>query len=239
VIPEAFPPPPPDIGKRKVAVLEFRDRLFRTHNIDRNPIFFGKLGNRFDAPDQSYGVLYAGGDAYCAFIETLASAAGTRVITTTALKAKALAEMTPERALRLIDLTQSGTLVRIGADARLFSGDYTVSQLWSRALHDHPVAADGLLYPSRLDPERRGNALFEDRAPRLKELMRQSWYAPGLQRYLLAEIAEHYGFELIERSPDITIPRAILWGGSRLYGNRPFVGRAPEHPTFSALPDHG
>ncbi len=203
--PEAFPPPPSDIGKRKVALLEFQGSLFRTHRINRNPIFFGKLGNRFDAADGSYKVLYAGRDAYCAFIETLASAAGTRVITTTELKAKALAEMKPSRALRLIDLTQSGTLVRIGADARLFSGDHTVSQLWSQALHDHPITADGLLYPSRLDPERHGIALFEDRAPKLKELTRQSWYAPGPQRHLLAEIFEHYGFELIETH--VVVPR--------------------------------
>jgi hypothetical protein len=202
---EAFPPPPTDIANRKVVLLEFQSSLFRTHGIDRNPIFFGRLGNRFDGPDRSYKVLYAGRDAYCAFIETLASAAGTRVITTTELKAKALAEMKPARALRLIDLTQSGTLVRIGADARLFSGDHAVSQLWSQALHDHPIGADGLLYPSRLDPERHGIALFEDRAPRLKELTRQSWYAPGPQRHLLAEIFEHYGFELIETH--VVVPR--------------------------------
>lgn len=196
---EAFPPPPWDIAKRKVVLLEFQDSLFRTHRIDRNPIFFGRSGNnRFDAADHSYKVLYAGRDAHCAFIETLASAAGTHVITTTELKIKALSELKPTRALRLIDLTQSGTLVRIGADARLFSGDHTVSQLWSQALHDHPIAADGLLYPSRLDPQRHGIAIFEDRAPKLKELMRQSWYAPGPQRHLLAEIFEHYRFELIE-----------------------------------------
>jgi hypothetical protein len=206
VKPEPFPAPPSDIAKRKVVLLEFHASLFRTHRIDRNPVFFGDSGNnRFDAPDHSYKVLYAGRDAYGAFVETFASAAGTRVITTTELKSRALAEMRPARALRLIDLTQSGTLVRIGADARLFSGDHAVSQLWSQALHDHPIAADGLIYPSRLDPERHGIALFEDRAPRLKELTRQSWYAPGPQRHLLAEIFEHYGFELIETH--VVVPR--------------------------------
>jgi hypothetical protein len=40
--------------------------------------------------------------------------------------------------------------------------------------------------------------LFQDREPKLVELMRQSWYAPGLRRLLLAEIVEHYGFALIE-----------------------------------------
>jgi len=58
------------------------------------------------------------------------------------------------RTLRLIDLTQSGTLVRIGADARLFSGSHRIAQQWSKALYEHRAKADGLLYPCRLDPAR-------------------------------------------------------------------------------------
>jgi hypothetical protein len=199
VNPEALPGPPSDFRDRKVSVVEWDKSLFRTHRIDRNPIFFGNLRLfRFDAPDGSYKVLYAGSDAYCAFVETLARAAGTRIVTTTELKNQALCELKPVRALRLIDLTQSGSLVRIGADARLFSGEHRIAQLWSQALHNHPSAVDGLLYPSRLDPQRQGIVLFDDRAPKLKELMRQSWYAPGPQRHLLAEIVEHYGIDLIE-----------------------------------------
>jgi len=104
----------------------------------------------------------------------------------------------PIRALRLIDLTQSGTLVRIGADARLLSADHEIAQSWSKALHEHPTEADGMLYLSRLDPARHALALFEDRAPKMVELSRQSWYAPGAQRHLLAELLDHYSLELIE-----------------------------------------
>jgi hypothetical protein len=199
VKPEALPSPPSDIAKRKVALLEFRDSLYRTHGIRRNPIFFGSSRKcRFDAPDDSYRVLYAGRDPYCAFVESFAAAAGTRMITTSELKIKALAELKPTRPLRLIDLTQSGCLVRIGADGRLCSGDRAVARIWSLALHDHPVAADGLFYSSRLDPARQVIALFGDRAPKLKEIARVSWYGPGHQRRLLADIMDHYSFELIE-----------------------------------------
>jgi hypothetical protein len=58
--------------------------------------------------------------------------------------------------------------------------------------------ADGLLYPSRLDPARQAVALFDDRAPKLRELSRQTWYAPRPLRRRLAEIAEHYKIELVE-----------------------------------------
>jgi hypothetical protein len=62
-------------------------------------------------------------------------------------------------------------------------------------LHDQPIPAEGL---NHLDSVRHAIALFEDRAPELKELSRQSWYAPGPQRHLLAHIVEHYDLELIE-----------------------------------------
>jgi hypothetical protein len=143
-------------------------------------------------------VLYAGGDPFCAFVETFAHEAGTRILTTTELTRKSLAQLKAVRALRLIDLTRTGSLVRIGADARLFSGDYKTAQSWSKALHDHPLSADGLMYPSRLDPARYAVVLFKDRAPTIVELNREAWNAPGQQRHLLAEVLDHYAFELIE-----------------------------------------
>ena len=196
---EPFADPPPDLARRKIALFDFAESMFRTHGLGRGPVFYGKSGfNRFDAPDGSYGVLYAGRDPFCAFIETFARAAGTRVITTTALKNHALAELKATRPLRLVDLTRSGSLVRMGTDARIFSADHEVSQRWSKALHNHPMSADGLLCPSRLDPSRHAVVMFEDRAPRIIELDRKSWYAPGAQRRLLAEIMELYNLELIE-----------------------------------------
>jgi len=174
--------------------------MFRTHGLNHAPFYFGCTGlNRFDPPDNSYEVLYAGLDPFCAFIETFASAAGTRAVTTSALKEHALTEFKAKRPLRLVDLTQSGALVRVGADGNLFTGDHEVPRLWSRAFHDHPEKIDGVLYPSRLDPLRRAVALFGDRVPRkMTELNRESWYAPGALRQKLAEIVEHYQLELIE-----------------------------------------
>lgn len=182
-----------------IPIIAFDDPVFRTHSISRKPVFYGKSGgNRFDAPDASYGVLYAGRDIFCAFIETFANAAGSHIVTTTELNRKALSELKAARILQLVDLTQSGALVRVGADASLFSGPHRTAQLWSKALHEHPCNADGILYPSRLDPLRHSIALFEDRAPKIVELNRQSWYAPGSLRLVLAEIMDHYNLELIE-----------------------------------------
>jgi hypothetical protein len=194
-----MPAPPAALASMKVPLIEFDEVLFRSHQIKRNPIHYGKSRiHRFDAPDRSYRVLYAGRDAYCAFIETFARSAGTDIVTTAELEARALSELKATRPLNLIDLTQSGALARIGADSRLFAGDHSVAQLWSNALHEHPAKADGLIYPRRLDPIKHAIVLHQDRAPKLVELNRQSWYAPGPQRRLLVEIIEHYKLDLIE-----------------------------------------
>lgn len=41
------------------------------------------------------------------------------------------------------------------------TGPDAVSQAWARALHAHPDAPDGILYPSRHDPSQRCVALFD------------------------------------------------------------------------------
>jgi hypothetical protein len=198
VSPDLSPVPPADLVRRSLSLTDFDGILFRTHHVARAPLHFGTSRlYRFDSPDGSYGVLYAGRDAYCAFIESMARSPR-RPITTGELKDRALSQLKPVRPLRLVDLTESGALLRIGADARLFSGPHHASRLWSAALHAHGCKADGLLYPSRLDPQRHNIALFKDRSPRIDELSRQSWYAAGAQRQLLAEIIEHYRLDLIE-----------------------------------------
>jgi len=104
-----MPGPPAALASRKVSLIEFDEVLFRSHQIKRNPIYYGKSRlHRFDAPDGSYGVLHAGRDAYCAFIETFARSAGARIVTTAELEARALSELKATRPLNLIDLTQSG-----------------------------------------------------------------------------------------------------------------------------------
>jgi hypothetical protein len=120
------------------------------------------------------------------------------VVTTSALKERVLAKIKANRSLRLIDLCAPGALLRIGADSRLFSADRNVAQLWSRAIHEHPIFADGILYPSRLDPSRQCAAIFSDRNLKLVELERDGWYAPGAKRELLGNIMEHYNVQLIE-----------------------------------------
>ncbi|HZO55254.1 MAG TPA: RES family NAD+ phosphorylase [Bryobacteraceae bacterium] len=197
--PGAHPDPPPELDSRKPLLFEGAATLYRSHGIDRNPIHFGESPRyRFDSPTGEFGVLYAGLDPECAFIETFGWITGNRILTTAHLSERALAALRPERPMRLIDLFHTGGLARVGADARLTcSHDYTLSRLWSRALHTHPVKADGILYPARHDPTRQAVALF-DRGPKLALIGDEPFLCGGSKRVQLAAMMRTYGFKLIE-----------------------------------------
>src|ERR1700729_114756 len=77
--------------------------IYRLHRADRDPIFFGKSGdNRFDAPDGSYGVLYAGKDEYCCFIETCGQITGVSSVSGAYLDQRILAKITVTQSLSLV-----------------------------------------------------------------------------------------------------------------------------------------
>ena len=168
----------------------------RSHWREHATLHFGRSGGeRFDAPGHEFGVLYVGRDAHCAFIETFGREGPLQPIRLDQLAARALARIDTARALRLVDLTGRG-LARIGADARLATGDHEISQAWSRALHDHPSRPDGLYYRSRHDPSRRCAVVFDRAARRLTGSSLGSLTDPT-NAPLLAELLDGYGFSLI------------------------------------------
>jgi hypothetical protein len=188
--------------------------LFRTHKLTHDPIHFGRSGrNRFDDNEGDFGVLYAGADPYCAFIETFGQQTGIRTISTGELRNYGLAELAPKRRLRLLDLTRPGALARIGADSRLFAGEYAVAQRWARAFYTHPyLQLDGILYAARHDPTRFAIAVYE-RAPEIALVQSTPWHdSAGTLRALLAQVLDCYGFSLIET---ISHPEKKLPGKAR------------------------
>ena len=103
------------------------DVLYRHHQSINDPIYFGTSGNyRFDDPDcasgASFGVLYAGADAHCCFIESCGSTTGVPAVSEAYLAAREIAKIQVTEELRFIDLATSGGLTHIGADARLVTG---------------------------------------------------------------------------------------------------------------------
>jgi hypothetical protein len=163
----------------------------------KGALFFGRTKkNRFDAPDGSYGVIYLGHDAHCAFIETFGQSTGEFLVTMAELQAHLLAEIEVTRDLTLIDLANSGGLARIGADGRLLDGSHEISRRWSLALKHHPTNPDGILYRARHDQARLSYALYDSAQDALNEISSISLADPANAR-LLANILNTYKFGLL------------------------------------------
>ena len=194
--PGPLPEPQPELHTRALPVIRIAGPWTRMHRCAVDPLYFGRSGaNRFDAPGKEFGVLYAGADPHCAFIETFGQETGVNLVTATALAQRCRATILPERPLALVDLTGSG-LARIGADARLFAGEHSVAQRWARALWSHPEQPDGLYYPARHDPSRRAVAIFDRAAGSVRAVFGPSLIDPA-NTTLLAEILDTYRFGIL------------------------------------------
>jgi hypothetical protein len=202
-LPGPHPGPPSDLHNLKLPLRHFEGELYRTHDLDKDPLFFGRSGmKRFDDPQGEYGVLYTAADPYGSFIETFGQLRR-QLISSSELKRKGLARLMTRHRLLLVDIAAPAALARISADSRLFSGDYDVAQQWSRAFYEYPLPRlDGILYPARHDQTRTSIAVF-DRAEGIELVERHRWYDDSdnegtSMRSVLGAILDHYGFRLIE-----------------------------------------
>lgn len=194
--PGPHPDPPEDLHKRELPLVGSRGPWFRIHRRELDPVFFGKTGlGRFDAPDGGYGVLYAAQDFRGAFIETFGWITGINVVALSELEARALAELKTSEEVDLVDLTGKG-LALLGADARLATGEHTVSQRWSSALFGHPRSPDGLLYRARHDPETLAVAFHERAGAKGISAETLGVLSDPANAALLGASMDHYGFTL-------------------------------------------
>jgi hypothetical protein len=139
--------------------------LYRIHDKDSNPLFFGRTGNhRFDAPDQSFGVLYAASTREGAFVEAVLrqkTGRATRIISRTYLATRKLSTLVLSRPATMAKLRDNG-LAANHTNGEISSIEpYITSQLFSRALHQHADQVSGIAYRCRHDNEQIAWAFFE------------------------------------------------------------------------------
>jgi hypothetical protein len=171
--------------------------LYRVHRADQDPIFFGRTGNnRFDDPARAFGVLYAGLSEACAFIETFGDPEFP-VIEASLLATRKLSRIVLTRPLRLANL-RGRDLRRIGADARLCTGEHAIAQAWSSAIHEHPSEVDGICYVSRRDPSQTSVAVFERAAAALRADVAPHALGSPHHRGLLEKLLSRYELALAE-----------------------------------------
>jgi hypothetical protein len=145
---------------------------------------------RFDSIGGRFGVLYAALEFHAALAETILRNPRQLLVSLSEIEARALSVLAINAEVQLVDLTGPG-LSQLGLDARLLSGPYDPCGAWADALHDHPAAPAGILYPSRFDPSRICVGLFDRVAPHI-----QAATAPvplGKMLPDFAEVLDRYG----------------------------------------------
>jgi hypothetical protein len=199
-----LPLPPSDLNNRLLPIQTFAEGsiLFRIHNTDYHPVFFGKsLPHRFDAPIP-YGVLYAGIDRHVALRETIFRGELDNLIIARnnlsgMLAQQSISCLSANRVLKLVQAYDDG-LPQIGASDGISREDErSYTQKWSLALWQHPDFVDGIMYRSRLDENRFCVALYSDRIDgvlfhQAKEELSSEHFTP-----ILMEVINTYSIGLI------------------------------------------
>ena len=165
--------------------------LHRFYKAAYEPIYFDpSLSGRLNAPDGSYGVLYAAEARSGAFAETFLREPGRTLLAADFVAARAYVKLRSSRSLQLIRFAGPG-LARLGATAEIVHGGwpYAAPQAWSAALHGHPIAADGIAYYARHDDEELCYALFDRAQTAVQEVERD----PDLDADWFWQIAAPYG----------------------------------------------
>jgi hypothetical protein len=168
--------------------------MHRFYRADREPVHFDtSLGGRLNAPDGTYGVLYAAETENGAFAETFLRTPGRQQLPADLLAAKAYIQLRARRPLRFVRLAGTG-LAPLGATAEVTHGGlpYDVPQAWSAALHAHPVNADGVAYTARHDDSAVCLAIFERARDAVEEARRDTF----LDADWFWRIAEQYQVDL-------------------------------------------
>jgi hypothetical protein len=131
-------------------------RWMRIHLNTRQALWFGpgpghQPIHRFDDPAGQFGVCYLGTTLEVCFAETFLREPPVRILAIGDLAMRSVATLEVRHDLRLAPL-EGPRLARLGLTAEVASGtDYSLSQLWSRALWEHDDAPDGVLYRPRHD----------------------------------------------------------------------------------------
>jgi RES domain len=169
--PDALPEPPADIATRKLPLVPrpAGTRYVRINRATDGAVWFGwnpttrqfrPPTNRFDAPDRSYGVLYAAATRDGSFAESIGRKPGT-FRSNDELAALAITTVALTRNLHLVDLHGGEAVGALGATGVVGVGPQSLARRWAHALHAHPEAADGIEYRCRHNSDEIAVALFD------------------------------------------------------------------------------
>ncbi len=194
-----LPEPPADLGLNPRTL---SGPCWRIHRTDRDALFFGnkKQENRFDDSNGSFGVLYAGISREAAVVETVLRVPHGGVVTTAQLEGRSMARIEFSSPLRVVAL-HGAEIGALHLDTRICSTeDYGICQRWSRAIHNHAVQPDGIIYQSRHNSDLLCLALFDRVATKLAAHPQFATLLDNGFRAELVAILDRYNIALIDSS---------------------------------------
>ena len=155
---QPIPLPPRNLASIPISTVQVApSRLFRISRFSSGEPFFGRsAANRFDDPDRTksrrFGTCYLGFSLAVAIAETILHDEmpfkGRFEVDAQEIEQRYCVRFQGEP-LTLVDPTGTALKALIGTGAISTTMPYDVPQRWSRALHRHPVGADGIVYMSR------------------------------------------------------------------------------------------
>jgi hypothetical protein len=184
--------PPEHLKTRTLPLVELAAgwQCVRFYRLARQHLYFDRgPDGRFNAPDGSFGTLYAARSPYGAFAETLLRQPRGQWLDPATIRSRGVVVYELAAPLRLVHL-DGANLARIGATADIPHGrpPYRLSQSWAAAFHSHRDQPDGIWYTARHDPEQECVAIFNRAAGALQPKSQQALFdAPWFW-----EIANHY-----------------------------------------------
>ena len=189
-------PPPAFAGARLVLHTTAAGERFGRIYPDRcpAPLGFGKTPSRFSDPRRRiernrFGVFYLGETLKVCVLEAVLrdgrdGMVGDLPIAEEEFHNRRYAEIEAVVPLRLVDLHDDGAVVMgIPSDVHR-ARRQSLGRVWSVAIHDHPSAPDGIIYPSRLNGHT-NLAIYDHAVVKLKTVrVRKLIAAPDLAAVL-------------------------------------------------------
>ena len=167
---QPIPLPPRNLAAIPIRTVQVSpSRLYRISKFDSGEPFFGRsASNRFDDPSRilsrRFGTCYLGFSLEVAIAETILHdempVRGRFEVAVQEIDNRYCVRFRGQP-LTLVDLTGTALKALIGDGAISTTMPYDVPQRWSRALHHHPVGADGVVYMSRHVNNARAVVVFD------------------------------------------------------------------------------
>lgn len=172
-----LPQPPRRLDRLPIRTVQLApSRLHRISRRSSGEPFFGRsASNRFDDPSRTrskrFGTCYLGLGLEVAIAETVLHDEmpidGGFEIAASELESRFCVRFAGGSLLTLADLTGTALKSLVGSSEISTIVPYDVPQRWSRALHRHPQAVDGLIYMSRHVNSRKAVVVFDRAAHKL------------------------------------------------------------------------